>query len=376
MDYQIIKMNDNTWRIEDHGVRFFLIAGREKALLIDSGMQVHNAREIAESLTDLPVFLLNTHADMDHIGSNAEFAECYMHPEETVNYHVDNSVIPVNEGDILTGTVISVDEKEVILDLKYYAEGVIPAEEYSREPGFSLKDSVHPGDEVSATVTKKDDGHGNILLSKVEANDVLSWKKLQELMDSKEVIDVVVKGITKGGVIAYVEDVRGFIPASKLDVQYVENTEDYLNKNIQVQVIDVDKSKKRLILSARDVLRQKRDEERKNRISNVQVGLVTEGTVETLQPYGAFVNLGKGLSGLVHVSQISNKRIGKPSEVLSVGDKVKVKVIAVKDGKISLSMKDSDEAAPKEVEEEKVVIKNSGEEATTSLASLFKNIKL
>ena len=176
--------------------------------------------------------------------------------------------------------------------------------------------------------------------------------------------------------IAYVEDVRGFIPASKLDVQYVENTEDYLNKNIQVQVIDVDKSKKRLILSARDVLRQKRDEERKNRISNVQVGLVTEGTVETLQPYGAFVNLGKGLSGLVHVSQISNKRIGKPSEVLSVGDKVKVKVIAVKDGKISLSMKDSDEAAPKEVEEEKVVIKNSGEEATTSLASLFKNIKL
>ena len=298
--------------------------------------------------------------------------------ESMENYEkeLNDSMKQINEGDILTGTVISVDEKEVILDLKYYAEGVIPAEEYSREPGFSLKDSVHPGDEVSATVTKKDDGHGNILLSKVEANDVLSWKKLQELMDSKEVIDVVVKGITKGGVIAYVEDVRGFIPASKLDVQYVENTEDYLNKNIQVQVIDVDKSKKRLILSAKDVLRQKRDEERKNRISNVQVGLVTEGTVETLQPYGAFVNLGKGLSGLVHVSQISNKRIGKPSEVLSVGDKVKVKVIAVKDGKISLSMKDSDEAAPKEVEEEKVVIKNSGEEATTSLASLFKNIKL
>ena len=101
MDYQIIKMNDNTWRIEDHGVRFFLLAGREKALLIDSGMQVHNAREIAESLTDLPVSLLNTHADMDHIGSNAEFAECYMHPEETVNYHVNNTVIPINDGDLL-----------------------------------------------------------------------------------------------------------------------------------------------------------------------------------------------------------------------------------------------------------------------------------
>ena len=101
MDYQIIKMNDNTLRIEDHGVRFFLLAGREKALLIDSGMQVHNAKEIAESLTSLPIFLLNTHADMDHIGSNAEFAECYMHPKEMVNYHVNNTVIPVNEGDIL-----------------------------------------------------------------------------------------------------------------------------------------------------------------------------------------------------------------------------------------------------------------------------------
>ncbi len=298
--------------------------------------------------------------------------------ESMENYEkeLNDSMKQISEGDILTGTVISVDEKEVILDLKYYAEGVIPAEEYSKEPGFSIKESVHPGDEVSATVVKKDDGHGNILLSKVEANDVLSWKKLQDMMDSKEVVDVTVKGITKGGVIAYLEDVRGFIPASKLDIQYVENTEDYLNKNIQVQVIDVDKSKKRLILSARDVLRQKRDEERKNRISSVQVGTVTEGTVETLQPYGAFISLGKGLSGLVHVSQISNKRIGKPSEVLSVGDKVKVKVIAVKDGKISLSMRDSAEAAPREPEEEKVVIKNSGEEATTSLASLFKNIKL
>ena len=298
--------------------------------------------------------------------------------ESMENYEkeLNDSMKQISEGDILTGTVISVDEKEVILDLKYYAEGVIPAEEYSKEPGFSIKESVHPGDEVSATVVKKDDGHGNILLSKVEANDVLSWKKLQEMMDSKEVVDVTVKGVTKGGVIAYLEDVRGFIPASKLDIQYVENTEEYLNKNIQVQVIDVDKSKKRLILSARDVLRQKRDEERKNRISSVQVGTVTEGTVETLQPYGAFISLGKGLSGLVHVSQISNKRIGKPSEVLSVGDKVKVKVIAVKDGKISLSMRDSAEAAPIEPEEEKVVIKNSGEEATTSLASLFKNIKL
>ena len=289
---------------------------------------------------------------------------------------LDASFKKIEEGDILTGTVISVDENGVILDLKYYAEGVIPAADYSREPGFNLKESVQIGDEVSATVVKTDDGHGNILLSKVEANDVLSWQKLAALKESKEVLDVVVKGAVKGGVVAYVEDVRGFIPASKLSLSYVEDTNDYLNKHIQVQVFDVDKEKNRLILSAREVLRQKEEEERKNRISNLQIGLVTEGTVETLQPYGAFVNLGNGLSGLVHISQISQKRIAKPSEVLSVGDKVKVKITAIKDGKISLSMKALEDAPAEEIQEETFTLPESKEQATTSLASLFANIKL
>lgn len=282
----------------------------------------------------------------------------------------------IEEGDILTGTVISVDEKEVILDLKYYAEGIIPAEDYSREPGFSLKEEVHTGDEVSATVVKKDDGHGNILLSRVEATDVLSWDKLKEMKATGEAVEVTVKGITNAGVIAYVEGVRGFIPASKLSLSYVENTEEYLNKKIQVQVLEADKETKKLILSAKELLREKAEEERKNKISNVQVGLVTEGTVESLQPYGAFVNLGNGLSGLVHISQICEKRIKKPSEVLSVGDKVKVKVTGIKDGKISLSIKEASDMMAKEIEEEVVELPDSGEEATTSLGSLFANIKL
>ncbi len=282
----------------------------------------------------------------------------------------------IEEGDILTGTVISVDEKEIILDLKYYAEGVIPVEDYSRDPGFNAKEEVHIGDEVSATVVKKDDGNGNILLSKVEASDVLAWDKLKELKESGEILNVVVKGIVKGGVIAYVEDVRGFIPASKLSLNYVEDTEEYLNKPIQVRVFDVDKENNRLILSAREILREKAEEERKNKVSNLEVGFVTEGVVESLQTYGAFVNLGNGLSGLVHISQISEKRIKKPSEVLSVGDKVKVKVIAIKDGKISLSIKEASDMMAKEIEEEVYDIPDAGEEATTTLGSLFANIKL
>ena len=205
---------------------------------------------------------------------------------------------------------------------------------------------------------------------------MLAWDKLKELKDSKEVIDVVVKGIVNGGVIAYVEGVRGFIPASKLALNYVEDTNEYLNKPIQVRVFDIDKEKGRLILSAKEILREKAEEERKTKISNVQVGLVTEGVVESLQPYGAFVDLGNGLSGLVHISQICEKRIKKPSEVLTVGDKVKVKVTAVKDGKLSLSIKEATDMMAKEIEEEVIELPDSKEEASTSLGALFANIKL
>ena len=282
----------------------------------------------------------------------------------------------IDEGDIITGTVVSVDETGVVLDLKYYTEGFIPAEEFSREPGFNLKEAVQPGEEIQATVLRKDDGQGNILLSRAEAAEVLAWDKLAELQKSEEALDVVVKGIVNGGAIAYVEGVRGFIPASKLALSYVEDTEEYLNKSLTVQVIDVDKAKKRLVLSAKELLREKADEDRRNKISNIEVGFVTEGTVESLQPYGAFVDLGNGISGLVHISQICEKRIKKPSEAVNVGDKVKVKVIAIKDGKLSLSIKEASDLMAKEVEEETFELPESGEEATTSLGSLFANIKL
>ena len=281
----------------------------------------------------------------------------------------------IAEGDILTGTVIGTTEEEVILDLKSYAEGIIKAEDYSREPGFSVREQVHAGDEVTATVIREDDGNGNILMSKVEADDVLAWDKLKDLQENETVLDVVIEGIVKSGVIAYVEGVRGFIPVSRLSLSYVEELEDYLNKNIRVQVLEVDKDKKKLILSARELLLEKEKEEQRKKISNLETGLVTEGTVETLQPYGAFVNLGNGLSGLVHISQISQKRIKKPSEVLSVGDKVKVQITAIKDGKISLSMKALEDVTAKEIEEEVFELPET-EEATTSLGSLFANIKL
>ena len=295
---------------------------------------------------------------------------------EDFEQELEASFKKIDEGDIITGTVVSVDETGVVLDLKYYTEGFIPAEEFSREPGFNMKEAVQPGEEIQATVLRKDDGQGNILLSRAEAAEVLAWDKLAELQKSGEALDVVVKGIVNGGAIAYVEGIRGFIPASKLALSYVEDTEEYLNKPLIVQVIDVDKAKKRLVLSAKELLREKADEDRRNKISNIEVGFVTEGIVESLQPYGAFVDLGNGISGLVHISQICEKRIKKPSEAVNVGDKVKVKVIAIKDGKLSLSIKEASDLMAKEVEEEIFELPESDEEATTSLGSLFANIKL
>lgn len=281
----------------------------------------------------------------------------------------------VEEGDVLTGTVIGLSETEVTVDLKYYTEGIIRLADYSEDPSFSIKNDVTVGEEVTAVVLKADDGQGHILLSRKAAADEQAWKKLQEYMDNGTALDVKVGGVVNAGVVAYVEGIRGFIPASKLSLSYVENLEDFLNKELQVRVITVEPEKKKLVLSAKELLREKAAEARKAKISNVQAGFVTEGTVESLKPYGAFVDLGEGLSGLVHVSQISEKRIKSPEAVLKVGDKVKVKVIAVKDGKLSLSMKALSDAAAEEVREEKFDLPKA-EELTTSLGDLFKNIKL
>lgn len=281
----------------------------------------------------------------------------------------------VQEGDVLTGTVIGVSETEVTLDLKYYTEGIIRLEDYSEDPAFSIKEDVKVGEEVTATVLRPDDGQGHILLSRKAAAAEMAWKKVAEYLENETVLDVKVGGVVNAGVIAYVEGLRGFIPASKLSLSYVENLEDFLNKEIQVRVITVDPEKKKLVLSAKEILREKAAEARKAKISNVEVGLVTEGKVESIQPYGAFIDLGDGLSGLVHVSQISEKRIKSPDVVLKIGDKVKVKVIAIKDGKLSLSMKALNDVAAEEIREEKVVLPKS-EELTTSLGDLFKNIKL
>lgn len=288
---------------------------------------------------------------------------------------LDASFKKAEEGDILTGTVIAVDEDEITLDLQSYTEGIITREHFSNDAECALKEAVQIGDELTATVLKADDGHGHILLSRKEANDAMAWDKMESCLADKSVLKVKVDGIVKGGVVAYVEGIRGFIPASKMDSTYVENLEEWLGRELEVQVITADREAKRLVLSARELAYAREMAEKQRKIAACEVGAVSEGVVESIQNYGAFVKLDNGATGLLHVSQISDKRIKSPSVILSVGQRITVKIIALKDGKLSLSMKALLDVAEPEDTTEDVEYVEEGQ-ASTSLGALLKGFKL
>lgn len=282
----------------------------------------------------------------------------------------------IRPGDIVTGTVIDVNDQDVTIDFNYYATGRIPVTELSDDPTYQVQENVAVGDTLTATVVKTDDGAGNMLLSCKDAAEELAWDKLQEAQKTKKVYHVKVAGAVNGGCVAYVEGVRGFIPASKLALEYVEEPADYLNKELDVQVISVDEDAKRVVLSAKELLLAKVMEEKNKKINKYTVGTVMEGTVEQLKDYGAFVNIGDGITGLVHISQISDRRLKHPSQVLKEGDKVKVKIIKIENNKISLSIREAAELTSREVEEEGPAEYEDNGAAATGLGALLKGFKL
>ncbi|QHQ60263.1 S1 RNA-binding domain-containing protein [Anaerocolumna sedimenticola] len=290
---------------------------------------------------------------------------------------INKSFIRIKEGEIVKGTVIGISDTEVTVDLGYYAEGIIRLEDLSNDPRFSIKADVIIGQEITATVIKEDDGQGNILLSKKEADNILSWTALKEYLDNKTVLKVKIAQAVNGGVVTYLEGIRGFIPASQLSLNYVENLESWVNKEISVIVITVDEDSRKLVLSGKEVEREKALEDKNSKISRLQIGLITKGTVEKIVPYGAFINIGEGLSGLVHISQICGRRIKSPNEVIKEGEEVTVKITEVKDGKVSLSMKAVEEKAEVLDNVDEVPFEYStGGEASTGLGDLLSKIKL
>mgnify|MGYP002706903042 CR=1 FL=1 len=253
-----------------------------------------------------------------------------------------NSFRVIKEGEMVKGMIVDINDEAVTLDLGYFALGVIPLSELSDDPDFSAMRDLKIGDSLEAVVIQTDDGKGNVELSLKEANEMSAWEHLKELMEQEAVVTVKVKESVNSGVIAYLEGIRAFIPASQLALTFVEDTEAFIGKQVEAKVITVEESAKKLVLSVKAVLKEREAEHDREKMAMLVPGSVFEGTVESLMPYGAFVQMDNGLTGLVHISKISMKRIKKPSEVLSVGQKVKVKVLEVKDGKISLSIRDVD----------------------------------
>ena len=194
--------------------------------------------------------------------------------------------------------------------------------------------------------------------------DTPVWEKFAKLMEEKTPLQVEIAEVVNGGVTAYVDGIRGFIPASKLAASYVENLEEWVGKTIDVLVITVEEERKKLVLSGRELAREKE-----------QVGAVMEGTVETIKDYGAFVRLENGLSGLVHVSRISSQRVKHPGAVLKEGQTVKVKIVGIKDGKLSLSIRDAQEKEEEELQQEEFFDYHENGQAATSLGSLLKGLK-
>lgn len=207
-----------------------------------------------------------------------------------------------------------------------------------------------------------------------DTDTLLAWQKIKEYLESKEILNVEISGIVNKGVIALVEGIRGFIPVSRLDIKHVEDTNPWLGKEIRVRVIQADMENNKLVLSAREILKEEAAAEKKLKVSAIKVGEVLEGTVEKLADFGAFIALGDGVSGLCHISQISLEKIKHPKVALEEGQKVTVKVIKNQDGKIGLSIKALLEA---QVEEEEADFEiPESEEIGTSLGDLFKNLKL
>ncbi|MBO4390112.1 MAG: S1 RNA-binding domain-containing protein [Lachnospiraceae bacterium] len=280
----------------------------------------------------------------------------------------------LRRGDQVSGKVLSVDENGLLVDLEYFTPGRVPADQISEDPSFHFLTEIRPGQEVKAIVTGPEE-EGYVPLSVKDANRLEAWDTLKKMKEERTVYTGKVTEVFPKGAVMFVQGIRGFIPASRLSTSYVEDTKEYLNQTLSVLVTEVDEEDGKLILSARELKKEEEIKEKNQKVNRIKVDSVVEGTVEKLRDFGAFVDLGDGISGLLHISQIRTERVHNIYAVLKEGQKVRVKIIKVENGKISLSMKALEEVAAHE-EEEGVPEYHSDGEISTSLGSLLAGIKL
>jgi len=256
---------------------------------------------------------------------------------------IDATIKYFNDGDIVEGTIVKVDRDEVLLDIGYKTEGVIPSRELSIKHDVDPSEVVSVGDAVEALVLTKEDKEGRLILSKKRAQYERAWGTIEELKEKDEAVKGTVIEVVKGGLILDI-GLRGFLPASLVEMRRVRDLQPYIGKEIEAKIIELDKNRNNVVLSRRAWLEQTQSEVRSEFLHQLQKGQVRKGVVSSIVNFCAFVDLG-GVDGLVHVSELSWKHIDHPSEVVAVGDEVTVEVLDVDldRERVSLSLKATQE---------------------------------
>src|SRR5215217_466785 len=255
----------------------------------------------------------------------------------------DATMVLFEEGDVVTGAVVRIDKDEVLVDIGYKSEGVIPSNELSIRKSVDPSEEVEIGEEVDALVLTKEDQDGRLILSKKRARFERAWRRIEAAADSGEPVHGSVIEVVKGGLIVDL-GVRGFLPASLVDIRRVPNLDEYLGQTIESKVIELNRPRNNVVLSRRAVLEEERKEQRQAILERLQPGLIIEGQISNIVEFGAFVDL-DGIDGLIHISELSWSHVNHPSELLNIGDTVQVKVLDIdrERQRISLGLKQTQE---------------------------------
>ena len=248
-------------------------------------------------------------------------------PDGTLIPDYESTFPEINEGEVVHGTVVRVDKDEVLVDIGYKSEGVIPVAELSIRRSVNPSDEVTVGDEIDALVLTKEDAEGRLILSKKRARFELAWKNIERAAESGEPVDGRVIEVVKGGLILDL-GVRGFLPASLVDIRRVQDLDEFLGQELRCKVIELNRSRNNVVLSRRAVLEEERKEQRQQILDRLQPGAVVEGQISNIVDFGAFVDL-DGMDGLIHISELSWSHVNHPSEILEIGQTVQVKVLDI-----------------------------------------------
>ncbi|MBE0429567.1 MAG: 30S ribosomal protein S1, partial [Thermoleophilia bacterium] len=261
--------------------------------------------------------------------------------KEEPNYDITINIF--KEGDIVTGEVVRIDKDEILVDIGYKSEGVIPSGELSIRKSVSTQEEVNVGDRIDALVMQKEDAEGRLILSKKRARFEQAWKKIEDVEQQKSTIEGSVIEVVKGGLILDL-GVRGFLPASLVDIRRIQNLDEYLGQTLTCKVIELNRNRNNVVLSRRAVLEEERKEVREQILGKLEPGAVVTGVISNIVDFGAFVDL-EGIDGLIHISELSWGHVNHPSEVLSVGQEVSVKVLDIdrERQRVSLGLKQTQE---------------------------------